>query len=272
MIVLQIACTGMMTGTDTDKITLQSIKDVPKENWERLAQLRIFFGHQSVGYDIVDGMTDVMNGHSEIGLNIVETFEPQKYAGPVFAHARMGRNADPLSKIGAFREVLESGAGGSIDVAFFKFCYVDIVRDSNPKEIFDSYATALEQLKNLYPRTKLLHVTVPIRSAPKGVLDGVKQSLKSLLGKPGVLDDNVVRARYNELLTDAYSETEPLFDLALAESIDRHDSRCYAGTGRQRVCVMAPENTYDGGHLSLTGRKRVAEQLLTTLAGIVNRA
>ncbi|MHC4169242.1 MAG: hypothetical protein ACYSWQ_20020 [Planctomycetota bacterium] len=260
----------MRRGTDTDKVTLPSIDDVPTERWKRLAQLRIFFGHQSVGYNIVDGITDVMNEHAAIDLNVVETCEPQRCAKPVFAHARVGRNTDPFSKIQTFREMLESGAGDSVDVAFFKFCYVDIVRDSDPKEIFDSYDATLKGLKNLCPGTKFLHVTVPIRSAPSSAMGGLKQSLKSLLGKPGVLDDNVVRAQYNKLLTDAYGETEPLFDLALAESVDPHGSRCYAGKGPQRVCVMACENTDDGGHLSFVGRKRAAEQLLITLAEIAN--
>ena len=260
----------MRRGTDTDKITLPSIDDVPAERWERLAQQRVFFGHQSVGYNIVDGITDVMNERAEIHLNVVETSEPQRCAKPVFAHARVGRNTDPFSKIQAFREVLESGAGDSVDAAFFKLCYVDIVRGSDPKEIFDSYDATLNKLKNLYPGTKFLHVTVPIRSVPSSTLGGLKQSFKSLLGKRGVLDDNVVRAQYNKLLTDAYGETEPLFDLALAESVNPHGSRCYAGKGPQRVCVMADENTDDGGHLSFVGRKRAAEQLLITLAGIAN--
>ena len=260
----------MRRWTDTDKVTLPSIDDVPAERWKRLAQLRIFFGHQSVGYNIVDGITDVMNQHAEIDLNVVETSEPQRCAKPVFAHARVGRNTDPLSKIRAFREVLEAGAGDIVDVAFFKFCYVDIVRDSDPKDIFDSYDATLKGLKNLYPRTKFLHVTVPIRSVPSSTLGGLKQTFKSLLGKPGVLDNNVVRAQYNKLLTDAYGETEPLFDLAVAESMNPHGSRCYAGKGPRRVCVMANENTDDGGHLSFVGRKSVAEKLLVTLSEIAN--
>jgi len=267
---LEAAFTKMRTATDRDKVILPSLSDVPQGSWARLAQSRIFFGHQSVGYNIVDGVADVMNEHIGIDLKVAETYEPQSFAGPVFAHARVGRNTEPLSKIKAFREILDSGAGDSINIAFFKFCYVDIVRDSDPQEIFDSYAATLEELKNQYPQTTFLHVTAPIRSLPKGAAGGLKQSFKSLVGKPGALDDNAVRERYNKLLTDAYGATEPIFDLAQAESVNLSGSMCHAGKGPHKVCVMAPEYTDDGGHLGVLGRKRVAEQLLIILAGIAN--
>jgi len=256
--------------TDTDKITLPAIEDVPQDCWAKLAQLKIFFGHQSVGYNIVDGITDILQDCDYIDLNLAETCDPVRFGQPVFAHARVGRNTDPLSKIRSFEEILDSGVGDSVDIAFFKFCYVDIFRDSNPVEIFDNYVATLDRLKNRYPRTKFMHVAVPIRSLPKSAVGALKQCIKSLVGKPGVLGDNVVRDLYNRLLTDTYSGTEPLFDTALAESVNSSGLRCHTGKGSQKVYVMAPEYTDDGGHLNAVGRRRVAEQLLVTLAEIAN--
>ncbi len=91
--------TNMQTPTSTNRISLASIDDVLQDCWVRLSQLRIFFGHQSVGYNIVDGMTDVMNEHAETDLNVAETCEPLRFAKPVLAHARVGRNTDPLSRM-----------------------------------------------------------------------------------------------------------------------------------------------------------------------------
>ena len=257
--------------TRTDKVTLPTIEDVVKDLWTKLARSKIFFGHQSVGYNIVDGIKDVLKDCNYINLNLAETCDPVRFGQQIFAHAQVGRNMDPLSKIRSFEDVLDSGVGDSVDIAFFKFCYVDIFRDSNPAEIFDNYVATMDGLKNRYPRTKFLHVTVAIRSLPKNAVGGLKQSIKSLVGKPSVLDDNMVRERYNRLLTDTYSGTEPLFDLALAESVNSSGLRCYSGKGSQKVSVMAPEYTDDGGHLNAVGRKRVAEQLLVTLAEVANK-
>jgi uncharacterized short protein YbdD (DUF466 family) len=260
----------MKIRTESNKITLSSIDDVPRESWAKLAEKKIFFGHQSVGYNIIDGITDILKERDYIKLNIVEARGPAGFYKPVFAHAQVGRNTDPASKIESFREVMDAGVGGKVDIAFFKFCYVDIMRDSNPGKIFDSYSSAIEELKGRYPRTKFLHVTVPIRSVPKGAKKYLKQSVKLLIGRPGVLDDNMMRERYNKFLNDAYCSTEPFFDLALIESINSDGFRCYAVKGAEKVHVMVPEYTDDGGHLNSRGRKKVAEQLLISLAEIAN--
>ncbi len=260
----------MRTETNIDRIMLPAAEKVSQDCWQSLARSKIFFGHQSVGYNIVDGIEDILHYHGYINLNLVETRDPGQFGRPIFAHSRIGRNTDPISKIRNFEEILDSGVGDRVDIAFFKFCYVDIFRDSDPAEILDNYVAALDRLKNRYPRTKFLHVTVPIRSLPKSAFGGLKQSVKALMGKPGVLDDNVVRDRYNRLLADAYNGIEPLFDLALAESVGPSGLRCHADKEPQNVCVMVPEYTDDGGHLNAVGRRRVAEQLLVTLAEVVN--
>jgi hypothetical protein len=255
---------------DSNSITLPTFDDVPKECWKKLAGKKIFFGHQSVGYNIMDRIADIINERDDIKLNVIESREVSVFDRPVFAHLQVGKNMDPVSKIKSFIDVMDSGVGAKVDIAFFKFCYVDIMRNSDPEKIFNLYSTALRELKERYPETKFLHVTVPLRSTPKGIERNLKQSIKLLIGKPGVLDDNIKRERYNELLTDAYSKTEPLFDLALIETVNPDGFRCYAVKGEEKVHVMASEYTEDGGHLNSRGSKKVAEQLLICLAEIAN--
>ena len=261
-----VSSAEMKIRTDSNKITLPSIDDVPRESWAKLAGKKIFFGHQSVGYNIVDGIADILDERDYIKLDIVEARGPAGFDKPVFAHAQVGRNTDPASKIESFREVMDAGVGDKVDIAFFKFCYVDIMRDSDPQEILDSYSAAINDLKDRYPKTRFLHVTVPVCSPSKGFKRNIKQSVKLLIGRPGVLDDNMMRERYNKLLNDAYCGTEPFFDLALAESVNPDGFRCYAVKGAEKVHVMAPDYTDDGGHLNSRGRKKVAEQLLMILA------
>lgn len=270
--ILTMVITRIKTRTDANKITLPSIDDVPGEYWAKLAEKKIFFGHQSVGYNIIDGITDIINERDGIKLNVIEAREPAAFDQPVFAHSQVGMNTDPSSKIKRFGEIMDTGVGSNVDMAFFKFCYVDIMRDSDPQEIFDGYSASLEKLKDRYPDTKFLHVTVPIRSVPKGAKRNLKQTVKSLIGKPGVLDDNMMRQSYNKLLRNTYSKTEPFFDLALIESINPDGFRCYAIKGAEKVNFMASEYTEDGGHLNSQGRKKVAEQLLIILAEMASRS
>jgi len=262
--------TKIKTMTDTNKVTLPSIDDVPGEYWAKLAEKKIFFGHQSVGYNIIDGLKDIINECNHIKLDIVETRDPAEFDHPIFAHSRVGRNTDPCSKIESFGNIMDAGIGNKVDIAFLKFCYIDIMRDSNTQKLLDSYKAAIEELKDRYPKIKFLHLTVPIRSAPKSAKGNLRQFAKMLIGKPGILDDNMMRQRYNKLLNDAYSKTEPVFDLALIESINPDGFRCYSTKGSKRICVMAPEYTNDGGHLNDDGRKKIAEQLLIVLTQMAN--
>jgi hypothetical protein len=260
----------MKIRTESNKITLPSIDDVPRENWVKLAERKIFFGHQSVGYNIIDGTNDIISKRDHIKLNIVETHEPAEFDRAIFAHSRVGRNTDPVSKMENFRNIMDAGVGNKVDIAFFKFCYVDIRWDSDAQKILDSYSAVIKDLKSRYPKTRFLHVTVPVCSPSKDFKRKVKQSVKLLIGKPSVLDDNMMRQRYNKLLKDVYSKTEPVFDLALTETVNPGGFRCYAAKGAEEALVMAPGYTDDGGHLNCEGRKKVAEQLLIVLAGVAS--
>ncbi|MFC1738379.1 SGNH/GDSL hydrolase family protein [Planctomycetota bacterium] len=259
------------TKTDTNKAALPSIDDVPMEYWVKLAEKKIFFGHQSVGYNIIEGVRDIINERDYIKLNIVETNDPPEFDRPIFAHGRVGRNTYPGSKIDAFENIMDAGVGNEVDIAFLKFCYIDIMRGSDPQDVFNTYQNTIEELKARYPETKFLHVTVPVCSTPKGTKKKLKESVKLLIGKQGVLDFNMKRQHYNTLLNDTYSKTDPVFDLALVESINPGGFRCYANKGAEKVFLMAEQYTTDGGHLNEKGRKKVAEQLLINLAELASQ-
>jgi hypothetical protein len=249
---------------------LRRISDVPRHYWAMLAEKKIFFGHQSVGFNIVDGLKDVMKEHDYITLNIVETNNPDDFDQPVFGHAKVGKNLDPVSKINAFRDIMDNGVGNKADIAFFKFCYVDVMRDSEPKQIFNQYTGAMNELSRRYSQTTFLHVTVPVCSVSRSAEKVAKSLIKRLIGKPGVLEDNVKRWEYNALLNDAYGKQQEFFDLALTETVSLNGFRAYLKKGDQKVFIMFPQYTTDGGHLNEEGRRIVAEQLLIVLAELAN--
>ena len=52
------------------------LSDVTPTQWERLAGRKIFFGHQSVGNNILDGMRGLMAENPQIRLRLVESRYP----------------------------------------------------------------------------------------------------------------------------------------------------------------------------------------------------
>ena len=74
-----------------------------------------------------------------LDLNIVKGNDLDFFKNPVFAHASNGKNGDPKSKIDDLYQDMENGLGKKVDIAGFKFCYVDIKDDTDVNEIFEYY-------------------------------------------------------------------------------------------------------------------------------------
>jgi len=256
------ACNG--GGSVETRTVLPGIRDVQASSWERLTAKRIFFAHQSVGSNIMEGVADLVKSSPQIRLHVVETTDAGNLEEPAFAHARLGQNLDPYSKIRAFSGVMEEGIGDRVDVAFFKFCYLDIHAKTDVEKVFAEYRDTLSRLKDRYPRTTFLHVTVPLCVTRTTW----KTGLKKLMGKKEMweFDDNGQRNAFNERLLKEYQGKEPVFDLARAESTHPDGRRASFKKGGQRYFSLVPEYTRDGGHLNEAGRTRVAEQLLILLA------
>jgi len=242
-----------------------SSKNPPETAWQLLSHKKIYFGHQSVGNNIIDGIKDIMKENSKIKLNIVKTNDPKMFTTPIFAHSPIGKNMNPISKIDAFAKFMEQGIGNKADFAFFKFCYVDITRNTDINQIFTYYKNTMKHLKEKYPKTTFIHVTVPLTI----VQTGFKVWIKKIIGRPiGGYADNIKRNQFNEMLRNEYKNKEPIFDLALTESTFPDKTRCFFTKEGKTYYSLVPAYTHDGGHLNELGRKIVAEQLLILLANL----
>ena len=248
---------------------LRNMASFSQEVRERLTNKTIFFGHKSVGYNIIDGIRDIAANHESLNLRIVETKDADLMKESMLAHAQIGRNLDPESKIAEFKKVMEAGLAEKVDIAFFKFCYVDIGINSDPNTIIAAYCEAIDVLKSRLPQITFVHVTVPLCGPPKTVKGMIKSCIKQLIGRPPVLKENKVRARYNTLLRKRFSGKEPLFDLALYETIGPGGMQHYSFWKEQEVPVLVRSYTDDGGHLNTAGRQHIAEQLLISLLDLV---
>ena len=241
-------------------MTMGSV-ELNDEQASHLATLTVFFGHQSVGDNIVDGVRDLMAEDPRLHLKIINSGEPGGIAGPAFVEAHIGENTHPDSKNDAFRAIVDKGLGARGGIAIMKYCYVDIRPGTDVARMFREYSGLVSQLEAKYPALKIVHVTVPLTTVePAG-----RAWLKGLLGKPTARADNWKRNQFNQLLRENYQSKE-IFDLAQVESTHADGSREYFVEGAQKIFVLAPEYTLDGGHLNQIGRRAAAQQLLLTLS------
>lgn len=242
------------------------LSDVPNEKLEALSQKTYFFAHQSVGRNMLDGLRMLMAENPAIKLNIQESESAANAVPGAFLHSNVGKNRLPQTKVEQYQSALNSGLGNQVDVAFLKFCYVDLNREGDAKQLFEQYKTSIEKLKAEYPQTRFVHFTLPLKTVPSGV----KVTIKNLIGREvPEQSDNIRRSEYNQLLRTAYSGKEPVFDIAHLESVDPATGKAFTfELNGQQYEAMAPANTYDGGHLTDAGKRWLAEQLVVFLANL----
>jgi hypothetical protein len=237
------------------------LDDVTPDEWKRLAGLTIYFGHQSVGADILRGIREIIAQHPEIHLSILTGIHGATPTGPALIEFPVGRNGDPRSKDLAFRDFL-----GSRDdvhgVALYKYCYIDVDYSTNPIQLFENYRAGIAELKAKYPKLRIVHVTIPLTTSE----GWVKGTVKALLYRPTDRQLNAKRHRYNRLLIAEYQGKDVIFDLARLEATRPDKTVESFHNAGEHILSLAPQLTSDGGHLNEAGRRIVAEHLLVLLA------
>lgn len=264
IVALVLSACGGEEMTDSS-IKTADINDVSQEDWKELASKTIYFGHHSVGRNILDGVAEVMQEHPQVQLNIKDVQGAQDLNGPVLAHSIIGQNRDPQSKINDFKHKMSSGMGERVDVAFFKFCYVDINRDTDINAMFEEYADAMDELQRAYPNVTFVHSTVPLQVAGSSL----KNAIKKLIGRPLYQQEaNIKRNQFNQLLLDKYSGYSPVFDLAGFESLSAAGKRTGFKAGDGIYFTLNPEYSSDGSHLNSKGQTAIATEFLIFLQSI----
>lgn len=258
-----VSCSGGKM--DEQQYSSNSIKDLSDTAWEELSKRKIYFGHQSVGDNILDGVRDIMKENPEIKLNIVETINAADLTAGTLAHSKVGENTEPKTKIDAFVKHIEDGIGQKADAAALKLCYVDIMAEANPESLFLEYEGEIDKIRKAYPDLAIIHFTSPLTA----MQTGPKAWIKKLIGRPlyGV-KENMNRNKYNELIREKYQGKDPILDIATIESTYPDGTRSTFKVDGKTYNSMVPEYTNDGGHLNVSGRKKVAEELILLLSNL----
>jgi hypothetical protein len=222
------------------------------------ARTKVFFGHQSVGRNVLDGLD---------GLYAVNGLT----APTSWSDAYIGENGDPLGKIDDFEARIREGAGAEVDVALMKFCYVDVTDGTDVDALFERYRTTMAGLERDFPGVRFLHVTATL-TTEAGLVSRLKAGVKSLLGREVVESraDNVARERFNALMREEYGP-ERLFDLAEIESTAPDGTRVSGEVGGRDYFALYSGYAADSGHLDQEASMLAAAHLVALVADASGR-
>lgn len=260
ILIAVICCDG---GQVVEKVNYNKLESISATAWKELSEKKIYFGHQSVGENIINGFSQITNDNPFIRLSLVETYKIDDVHKGNLAHSKVGRNKKPLSKISEFAEHINGGLGDKVDIAFFKFCYIDINAETDVKALFETYRESMQTLRINYKSTQFVHVTVPLKVVQKGP----RAFVKRLIGRPiGGYKDNIKRNQFNDMLREEYVQNEPIYDLANIESTYPDGNRMIFKDKGKQYFSLVPEYSYDGRHLNEQGGGKGC-RAVTNLAG-----
>lgn len=231
---------------------MRGIRDKIARTMEATVYKRIFFGHQSVGENLLQGVRETTPA--------VQVFDDTPGMDDVgIWHARIGQNTQPLSKLRAFEQALAGDVGDWCELALMKLCYVDVTAQTDVLAFWDAYKAAMFRILSGRPKLKLLHITVPLNVTHTGW----KSRVAGLLTSQPRMDDNQERIAFSRML----HEHNPgrVFDLAELESTNPEGYRCVTIRHGISIPSLCESYTDDGGHLNATGRTRISPAFLQFL-------
>lgn len=232
------------------------------EMMRRLSSVRVLFGHQSVGNNILAGVKRINQETANENLSVFSIKGNDLLTEAGIYEFLVGKNGDAKGKIDDFDAKIRSGLGNKVDIAFFKLCYVDIDAHTDIETLFSHYRNVMGGLREDYPRVRFAHITVPLVA----VQTGPKAWVKKIIGRaPYGTADNLKRNKFNRMLLSTFQGKEPVFDLARIESTREDGSRETIRVKGEEVFVLVPEYTNDGGHLNEKGQRVVAAEFLRFL-------
>jgi hypothetical protein len=232
---------------DTQEKTMLSLSKVQIEAAQKQ---RVIFGHQSVGANILEGVSKISKEEG-VPIRIVEASSDASGNAGIY-HFAVGANGDPIGKIRAFEKAFDAKSFDNVDVALVKICYVDLSAGSDAQAIAETYVSTLKKLQDAHPKTRFVAVTAPLTA----VREGPKEWLKSALGRSSPdAADNAKRKVYNDLLRKQF-DARHLFDIAKLE----------AGPTSAGTEALRSEISSDGGHLNDRGQRELGAAFIQLIA------
>ncbi|NUP09567.1 MAG: hypothetical protein HOW73_26275 [Polyangiaceae bacterium] len=203
-----------------------------QEDLKRLRGARIFFGHQSVGNNLIDAA-------KALGYGFRHVDSDADFAMAGLGEAPVLDNHDPHRKVRSFAELLvEKKVAERADLAGFKLCYVDFESSMKVAGLREAYTAKMDELRAAYPKLRLFHVTPPLTTTGHA--------------------ENRARLDFGDWLKTTYGNRDVVVDLAAIES-EMPDGKLCTSNGVRSLCR---DYASDSGHLKAEGATRGAKALL----------
>ncbi|MFH1692553.1 MAG: hypothetical protein ABIC68_08345 [Candidatus Omnitrophota bacterium] len=230
-----------------------NINRISGQSLDGVRNLKILFGHQSIGMNTIAGLRDLARQNAGYSLVIANVSSLADFNSPKLGHFRISVNGNPIGKIYEFADWIENGYGQVVDVALFKFCPFDIKADTDVVALFNTYKRVMASLKVAYPDVAFVYVTCPLVDS---------EDLA-----------NVKRNQFNRMLLNEYGSREYIFDIAAIESGHQNGTRAeftFRGGVYNKLCGEY-RVAQDRVHLNEVGRQRVAKGMLSLLSTIAEK-
>jgi hypothetical protein len=244
-----IVITALILGSCGPKVPLAKDERIVEE-LKVIQNLKVYFGHQSVGGNIIEGLRAI---------------EKVAGRGPLLSDSLIGQNGDPVGKCEDFSRKIAAMAttpASLPDVALMKFCYIDFSPDSDAAKLFAHYSSTLDGLQAKYSEVTFIPVTTPLTT----LSPAWKRVVKKLMGSTDAGSaTNARRAEFNRMLAKHYAG-RTIFDVARVESTHPDGTRTSFEWDGQTAYGMVDAYSSDGGHLNPLGERVAATELIHTLA------
>ena len=240
---------------------------IATEDLTAVARTRVFFGHRSIGMNVLDAVPGVYADHGASAPPIKQGRAEPGPNGGFIAHQFIGENSKPLLKLEDFDRTMRGGMGRQVDVALMKFCSVDITTSTDVDALFARYRDTMGALERDFPNVTFIHVTVPLVTERQDLFSKLKTRLKTVLGRSDVNHQpaNVARERLNALIRSEYAGRH-LFDLAAIESTRPDGTRVSGRYDNQGYFALYDGYASDQIHLNAVGSKIAATAFLDAIA------
>jgi hypothetical protein len=239
------------------------VSDVSAADLAKVSRTRVFFGHQSVGMNILGGLPGVFSAKGVQAPPIEHRRTATDTAGGFIAETLIGENGDPVGKIKDFDAVIRGGLGRHVDVAVLKLCYIDVVPGTDVDAVFTTYRDTMGALEKDFPDVTFVKATVPLTTQP-ALLAKFKQRLRGNDAYGAAA--NSARERLNELIRKEYRGGR-LFDVAAMESTAPDGARVSGRSEGRPYFALFDGYAADPGHLNADGSRRAAVAFLAAVAG-----
>lgn len=259
--------TGNSSDTDTDSTryiinhTDLNTDSIPVAVLNEIRTMDIYFEHASVGTNVMAGLEALEASNIRYSFNRGgswnddnATFSDSTIPDWFSVNSGFGDNArgNPgfSNKVTRFNTRLRDGDfAASVDVAMFKFCYIDGWGAFDGQTGFNQVRTIMESLEADYPGTVFVWWTMPLETSTYAE-----------------------RQEYNDLVRN-YCQTNNkwLLDIADIESHDPGGTPDADAGGYERLFdgnLFYSTYTNDGGHLNAAGAERIARAWWVLLARI----